>query len=252
MTALLADFGWLYIFAIVIAVLLTSILHGATGLAGGFLMGAAIAPIVGVQDLVPVMSIALLISHSSRALFNIRDFDRTAYLWIIVPAMPFLVAIASFYDRIPTNWLAICLGITILIAIPMRHWTKSRGLKAGKRELAIGGVVLGSVSAASLGPGILLAPVMLGYGLTKEAFVATLAATAVSINLGRVAVFGGMDLFSADKLWLGLIIGALTIPGNWIGRTYLRRMTTERHAVLVDILILAGALNFFYLAVSVS
>ena len=59
--------------------LLTSAVHGATGVAGGFLLSAAIAPIIGIKPIVPVISVALLISHSSRVILNAKHFDRSAF-----------------------------------------------------------------------------------------------------------------------------------------------------------------------------
>ncbi len=38
--------------------LITSTIHGATGVAGGFLLSSAIAPIIGVAPVLPVISIS--------------------------------------------------------------------------------------------------------------------------------------------------------------------------------------------------
>jgi len=43
-------------------------------------------------------------------------------------------------------------------------------------------------------------------------------------------------------------VGLITIPGNWIGRNYLRKMTNKNHSDLVDVLTIIGAANFFWLA----
>ena len=95
---------------------------------------------------------------------------------------------------------------------------------------------------------MLLVPFMLGYGLSKEAFVATLAVIALATNITRVSVFGGTELLGGSFLLLGLLVGLVTIPGNWIGRSVLRRMTNEGHGGFVDVLTVLGALNFFWLA----
>jgi len=95
---------------------------------------------------------------------------------------------------------------------------------------------------------MLLVPFLLGYGLTRQAFVATLAVIALTTNLTRVAVFGGTHLLDWNYLALGLVVGLVTIPGNWLGRWILRRMSNERHAGFVDILTVIGAMNFVWLA----
>ncbi len=233
---------------ITIAALLTSSIHGATGVAGGFLMTAVLASIIGVKPVVPIMSVALLISHSSRALLNIKDFDRAAFFAVVVPAVPFIVAAALLYGRMSSSLVAVLLGALVLLSIPLRRWARSRKIKASRGTLSGAGAVYGFLSGISVGPGMLLIPFMLGYGLAKEAFVATLAAIALVTNITRLSVFGSTDLLDTRYLILGIVIGLLTIPGNWIGRTVLRKMTNQNHTLIVDILTVIGALNFFWLA----
>ena len=245
---LLGELGWPLIALLFLAVLVTSAIHGAFGVAGGFLMAAAIAPIIGVKAVVPVMSVALLISHSARALLNLRDFDRTVFLSIAIPALPCIVAVALLYGRMSSSAIAIFLGAVILSSIPFRRWARSRELKTSRPAIHAAGAVYGGLSGAAIGPGMLLVPFMLGYGLSKEAFVATLAVIALATNITRVSVFGGTELLGGSFLFLGLLVGLVTIPGNWVGRSFLRRMTNERHSVYIDVLTVLGALNFFWLA----
>lgn len=223
-------------------------MHGATGVAGGFLLSAAIAPIVGVAPIVPIISISLLISHASRALLNRKDFDLGVFLAISIPSIPCIVLFAFLYGKMSGTLIAIVLGSVILISIPIRKWAKARKIKATKKTLSGVGVIYGALSGISIGPGMLLIPFMLGYGLSKEAFVATLAVIALFTNITRLSVFGVNDLFNYDILWIGLLLGVITIPGNLLGRYILRKMSTDRHSGLIDVLSIIGALNFFWLA----
>lgn len=50
--------------------------------------------------------------------------------------------------------------------------------------------------------------------------------------------------FSATTLVLVTLVGLLTVPGNWIGRLLMRRMSLAFHVALVDILTVLGGLNF--------
>ena len=246
---LFQEFGPTGVIALAALALITSTIHGAIGVAGGFLMAAAMAPIIGVAPIVPTISIALLISHSARAILNIKNFDKGAFLAVSVPAIPCIIAFAYLYGRMSSPLIAFILGSVILISVPARHWAKSRQITANKKTLGIVGSVYGALAGVSIGPGLVLSPFMLGYGLSKEAFVATIAAIALVANIVRALVFGATDLITSDYLFLGLLIGLMTIPGNWIGRTVLQRITTEKHSNLVDVIAVIGALNFFWLAV---
>ena len=248
MTGILEQFDLTTILLIGLLSFVTSTIHGATGVAGGFLLSAALAPIIGVAPIVPVISVSLLISHSSRALLNIRDFDWHAFLAITITAVPCIIGFALLYGRMSSSLIALILAFVILISIPMRRWAKSREIKATKRTLKTVGIFYGSLSGVSIGPGMLLVPFLLGYGLTKEAFVATLAMIALLTNVTRVSVFGFGDLLNSEYIILGLMIGLVTIPGNWVGRTVLRRMTNDNHSSFVDVLTIIGAANFIWLA----
>lgn len=228
----------------------TATIHGATGVAGGWLLTAALAPVIGVAPIVPVISVALLISHASRATMNFAHFDRTAFLSICLPAVPCIAIMAFVYGRMSSSLIAVVLGTVILVAVPLRHWTEARQIRASQRTLVGVGAVYGTLSGVSIGPGMLLVPFMLGYGLSRQAFVATLAGIALIANLTRTTVFGSTDLLTWDLFLYGAFIGLMTIPGNWFGRIALRRMTNKHHGRLVDGLTIVGALNFYWLALN--
>ncbi len=184
----------------------------------------------------------------SRALLNMRDFDKTAFLAISLPAIPCIIVMAFVYGKMSSSLIALVLGLVILSSIPVRRWATSRKLKTSRNNLSAVGALYGALSGISMGPGMLLVPFMLGYGLTKEAFVGTLAAIALITNLTRIPVFGFTNLLTWEYVQLGILMGIITIPGNWLGRHFLRRMTNEKHSGFVDILTILGALNFFWLA----
>lgn len=248
MEDLLQNHGLWALLAVCAIAFATSAIHGATGVAGGFLLSAALAPVIGVAPIVPIVSVSLLISHGSRALLNLGDFNRTVFLAVAVPAVPCIVLMALVYGRLSSSLIALILGCVILISIPMRRWAKKRQIQANVRTLNAVGAGYGLLAGVSIGPGMLLVPFMLGYGLKKEAFVATLAGIALLTNITRVSVYGATDLLSSNHILLGIVCGVMTIPGNWVGRTVLRRMTNEHHAGLVDVLTVIGALNFLWLS----
>ena len=246
--SLLHEFGLWSVVAVAVAALVTSSIQGAVGVAGGFLMTAALAWTMGVRLAVPVMSVALIISHLSRSLLNFHAIDRTALLAVMVTAVPMIAVGAFLYGALPVPMVALVLGIIILSSIPLRHWARARAIKAGKTTLSTVGTVYGFLAGGSVGSGMLLAPFMLGYGLGKEAFVGTMAVIALSTNVTRIVVFGSTRLLDGHHLLIGVLLGLLMIPGNWIGRTALRRMAPGTHSRLIDVFAVIGAVNFFYLA----
>ena len=248
MLDIFSNLGLTTILIVGLLAICTAAIHGATGVAGGFLMTAALAVVIGVKPVVPVMSVALLISHSSRIFLNRHDFNKEAFLTVASIAIPCVVAVAWLYGKMSSNLIALLLGVVVLSSIPLRRWADARRIKTNRPTLMGAAAVYGVVSGASIGGGMLLVPFLLGYGLTKEAFVATLASIAFLTNVTRVGVFGTTNLLDGQFLLLGIYVGLLTIPGNMIGRSILRRLTNDRHALIVEIFTIIGALNFFWMA----
>lgn len=247
---LVAQFGMGTLLAIFAAAILTSCIHGAVGVAGGFLMTAALAQLIGVKVSVPVMSIALVISHSARTLLNAGHFNWRPFAAIMAPAVPMVLLSAYLYVQLPVRAVALVLAVIIFTSIPMRHWAKSRSIRAGNVTLGTVGAGYGFLAGASIGSGMLLSPFLLGYGLVKESFVATMAGIALATNVVRIGMFGTTDLLTVDYAVLGVVVGLIMIPGNWAGRTVLRRMAAGTHGRLVDFFAVIGGLNFLYLAVT--
>lgn len=225
----------------------TSAIHGATGVAGGFLMSAVFAPIIGVHAVVPVMSAMMLVSHSSRSLLNVRNISWRAFTIVSITSVPFIAVAAYFYSGYSASFIGFLMGAIILSAIPLRR-LKTRMGQTSDTSLGVVGAAYGALSGASIGPGMLLTPFLLGYGLRKEAFVATLATIAFTTNVVRFSLFSATDLYTLPAIYLGVFAGLITIPGNWVGRAVLRKISTESHLIAVEIISALGAAQFFYLA----
>lgn len=249
MGSLFAELGWISISLLLVAAFVTSMIHGATGIAGGFLLTVIAAPIIGLQAVIPVLSITLLISHGSRALFNLAQFDKTAYFSVALPAFPCIITAALVYGKLSGAAIAFILGTVVLASVPLRRWAKVNEIVTTRANMHAAGAVYGGIAGMSIGPGMLLMPVLLGYGLGRQAFVATLAAIALTTNLVRTSVYGFTNLLSTDYVLLALAAGIATIPGAWIGRSILRGMTDERHEKAVEWLVILGGFSFYWMGI---
>ena len=68
------------------------------------------------------------------------------------------------------------------------------------------------------------------------------------MNILKLIVFGATDLFTYELFWLGVLIGLMTVPGNWVGRFILKRMEDSDHRLIIDFLTVMMIVNFIYLA----
>ena len=99
-----------------------------------------------------------------------------------------------------------------------------------------------------IGPAFFLAPFLLGTGIDRMAFVGTLATVTLVMNILKLSVFGATDLLNSQVITLGVVIGLMTIPGNWLGRSILRKMKDSDHRLIIDVLTVMMIVNFVYLA----
>ena len=84
--------------------------------------------------------------------------------------------------------------------------------------------------------------------MNRLTFVGTLATVTLVMNVLKTSVFGATNLLSWDLTVLGVWIGVVTIPGNWLGRTILKGMRDSDHRLAIDVMTVMMIINFIYLA----
>ena len=234
-------------FYIIIIAFITATITGVTGVAGGLLPAIFLTPIVGITSIMPILAVMLLIGSFSRSWINRFDFHKEAFFRVAVPAIPMVIVGSFVYAQLKPNMIALMLGTIVLTSIPLRRLAKSHAIKTSPFVLSCVGGLFGFLAGTATGPGMLLIPFMLGFGLSRTNFVATLAVIAGLTHVARMATYGGLGLISQEILIIGLLAGVATIPGNIVGRKFLNRMTNSNFEVLVDIMAFGGAINFIWL-----
>ena len=235
--------------AIGVSAFLTGILHGATGMAGGIVMATILAHLVGIKTAVPVMTIALVFSHLSRAVMYARDTDWAIAGRVLMFGCPTIVVGALIFGWISPAAVAVVFAAFLALSIPIKHWALHHDIRTGPRLLSGASAVWGMLAGNVIGPGFFLAPFLLGTGMNRLTFVGTLATVTLAMNILKSIVFGATDLVNRDVLVLGVAIGLTTMPGNWIGRSILRRMKDADHRTAIDVMTVLLIVNFIYLAV---
>lgn len=67
------------------------------------------------------------------------------------------------------------------------------------------------------------------------------------MNFTKIVVFSSTALITPNLLMLGIIVGVLMIPGNWIGKIILNKMNDKKHLQFIDFLTVLVIMNFIYL-----
>lgn len=246
---MILDLGLSILAAITVASLLTGILHGATGMAGGIVMASILAHLIGIKAAVPVMTVALVLSHLSRAIMYAGETDKAIAGQVLLFGVPTIVVGAIIFAKISATTVAIVFAAFLAFSFPVRYWARTHEVRTGPKLLAGASMVWGMLAGNVIGPGFFLAPFLLGTGMNRLTFVGTLATVTLAMNIIKATVFGATSLLNWELFILGTWIGLITIPGNWLGRAILKRMKDSDHRMAIDIMTVLMIINFVYLAI---
>lgn len=226
------------------AALVTATLHSVGGFAGALMMAIAFAPAVGVKATVPIVAVAMVVSHASRAWLFRSAVDWPVFRIIFFCALPTIIAGVLFYVDLSEMAVALFLGALLLITLPLRRYLADRQIEVPRAALAGVAIPYGFLSGASFGVAMMLGPFLLGAGLAGEALVGTLAVNGFLLNVIKSVAFGLSPLLTLDYAILGAGLGLCTIPGHRLGRWIVRRTPLRVHTLVLEAFILLGALYF--------
>ena len=155
---------------------------------------------------------------------------------------------AVIFSRISPAAVAIVFAAFLTCSFPVKLWAKRNKIHTGPKVLSAASVVWGLLAGNVIGPGFFLAPFLLGTGMNRLTFVGTLATITLVMNILKVSVFGFTELVHPETVFLGVAIGIISIPGNWVGRNVLRSMQDSDHHTIIDALTVMMIVNFIYIA----
>jgi uncharacterized membrane protein YfcA len=217
-----------------------AVIGAVGGFGTGIILTAALAPLIGVKALVPVLAVAGVIINSGRFWFYRNSLDRRSFAIVLASALPFLVLGTWIYSVLDARTLGVVLGVMIISFVPLRRWLKSRDIVIGQPGLAVGGGIFGLASGVATGTGVILVSLLLGSGLAGPAVLATDALVTIALDFSKALLFGRFDLLDSQHLFTGVVIGVASIPGSALGAWLVARMHAHLHVLFMEGLILVG------------
>jgi uncharacterized membrane protein YfcA len=239
----LGDLSAFHLLVIAASAFAAGTCSGMTGFGGGLLLPPILAPIIGVQHVVPVLSLSMLMTNAHRLWLYRQHADLKLIGAVLLTLVPAVVIGTTIYLALPERVISIVLGCFLLLSIPVGRFLVRRKVRLGTMGVSIAGGVFGIISGTTPGAGMLMVPILLGAGLAGEAFLATDASISIAVNLTKAVMFNRLGGLPLDLLVVGLIIGLSTIPGNYAARWILRRTSLRLHARLLEIIVLIGGLS---------
>lgn len=233
---------------LIVAAFVTGTLHGATGMAGGIVLTAILSHTLGIKHVIPMMTCAMIFSHSSRVFFFFKETDLRVVKTVLLYALPMVAIGSTIFTYLHPSVVAGVMATVLIVSFPVKYCARRYSFKTSQTMLAGASTFWGLLAGNVIGPGFFLAPFLLGTGMSRLTFVGTLAIIVLSMNIVKLSVFGLTDMIDARLLSLGVLVGLVTIPGNWLGRSMLQGMTDQSHRIIIDIMTIVVIINFIYLA----
>lgn len=216
------------------------------GVGGTMLLLPILVGVMPAAEAVALVSPIMLFNNVVKApLFRRAAVARAAIL-VSITCVPVAYVAAGWASAVDDAVIKIGIALLILSALALERLGPTLGwrgaLKVNDPGLVGAGVVIGAASGLCGAAGAPTALAMRGYGLTREAFVGTIAFMAIALQLGKIPAYIQSGLLSRETVPLSLslcVVAGLSVP---VGRAVLRRIDARRFRVWLDGLLFVLAL----------
>ncbi len=242
-------------------VILSSFIVAGLTFFSGFGLGSLLMPLFAVFFPVPVAIAATAVVHLLNNLFKVAIIGRHAEKRIVLRfGIPAVIAafggawLLSYLSEmapiavyaIGTHVLEIypvklVIGLLMIVFAMFELLTILDRYALSERWIPVGGILSGFFGGLSGHQGALRTMFLIKAGLSKEAFVATVAVIGASVDIMRLFVYGihRFSHISGDIVLLVIcaIIGAWS--GSFIGSRLLKKITMKSVRLIIGIMLLS-------------
>jgi uncharacterized protein len=124
--------------------------------------------------------------------------------------------------------------------VPLRRLLVRRATHLGPAGLAVGAAGFGVLAGGTTGAGIVLLSILMAAGLQGAAVIATDAAVSIVIGVVKVLVFGVIGVITPQVIAFALLIGLVALPGAFVAKAIVERMSVRLHTAILDAVVLLG------------
>ncbi len=90
------------------------------------------------------------------------------------------------------------------------------------------------------GSGVILLSLLLAAGVPSAGVIATDAAISMVIGVVKISVFGSAGVLTAQVIAFALLIGGVALPGAFLAKAFVERMSVHVHTAILDAVVLLG------------
>ncbi len=239
-TTAFADVSIYQLLLVAAVALFASVLGGVAGYGTGALMPLVLVPMVGAENVVPIIAIAGLMTNTGRMIAFLRDVEWHRALIVATGGIPPCLVTAYGYTLLTGIGAQILTGTMLMLRVPLRYALRRRSVVLGDRGLFFGSIGYGAAVGGTVGAGVILLSLLMAAGLTGAAVIATDAMLSIIITGSRIVVFGLAGAIDARVIAFALLIGVVAFPGAFLAKAFVKRMPLHVHTAILDTVVLFG------------
>lgn len=195
------------------------------GMGGGMLLVLVLSLVEDPLTALTMTAPALLLANGHRLWLFRTSVDRRVAGSFVLGAFPGALVGSLITVALPDGVLPwILLGvasIAVARALGWFTWTPS------PKALTPAGFATGTLAATS-GAGIFVSPILLAAGLRGEAYIATVASTAIAMHVARILGYGMGGVLHLSTLGSAGLLAIGLVAGNLVGRAVRRKIGDDR------------------------
>jgi len=220
--------------------LFASVLGGVAGYGTGALMPLILVPMVGAEQVVPVIALASLLTNSGRMIAFLRHVEWRRATIVLGGAIPPCLVTAYGYTLLTGKGAQIVIGSMLMLTVPLRYALRRRSVVLGDKGLFFGSVGYGTAVGGTVGAGVVLLSLLMAAGLQGAAVIATDAMLSIAVGVSRIMVFGFAGAINSKTIAFALLIGLIAFPGAFLAKAFVERMPLHVHTAILDAVVLIG------------
>jgi uncharacterized membrane protein YfcA len=229
-------------------IFISSFISTVAGLGAALIILPLFVYFLGPTSTVVALTLCMIWGNINKIYFFRHAIDKQVVFLVVVGGIPAAALGAFILPWINPALLKKFMGVIILLFILTRLFSGRILWKIKLNHFPFIGVATGLVSGLIGAAGPVNAPFFLNYGLVKEQFNGTNAATALIMHCVKILVYYQGQMITAPILTtVGVSLGAITL-GTMTGKKVLTRFSPRIFEILLLCVLTVIALQFLFFA----
>jgi uncharacterized membrane protein YfcA len=220
--------------------LFASVLGGVAGYGTGALMPLILVPMVGAEQVVPIIALAGMLTNTGRMIAYLPQVAWRRATVVLAGAIPPCLVTAYGYTLLTGKGAQLVIGGMLMLTVPLRYLLRRRSILLSDRGLLFGSIGYGAMVGGTVGSGVVLLSLLMATGMVGASVIATDAMLSIAIGVSRLLVFGFAGAITATTVAFALLIGVVAFPGAFLARAFVARLPIHVHTYILDGVVLFG------------